>query len=200
MTGLEEALRRLVDDLRSLEADFALVGGLAISMRAEPRLTRDVDVAVSVPDDDAAEAVVSSLASVGYEPGALVEHELSGRLAAVRLAHRERPEIVVDLLFASSGIEPEIVAAADELEALPGLVIPVAQIGHLIATKLLARDDRRRPMDADDLRSLAEVAQGDDWETAREAVELIAARGYDRGRDIGAALSQLSPRSGQADN
>ena len=36
--------------------------------------------------------------------------------------------------------------------------MPVASTGHLIAMKLLARDDRRRPADYDDLRSLAEVA------------------------------------------
>ena len=66
--------------------------------------------------------------------------------------------IVVDLLFASSGIEPEIVAAAQPLEVVAELRVSVARTGHLIAMKLLARDDRHRPADADDLRALATVA------------------------------------------
>jgi hypothetical protein len=61
---------------------------------------------------------------------------------------------VTDLLFASSGIEPEIVAAAEELLVLPDLTQSVATVGHLLAMKLLARDDRHRPADADDLAAL----------------------------------------------
>jgi len=45
--------------------------------------------------------------------------------------------IIVDLLFASSGIEPEITAAAEVLTVARGLRMPVARTGHLIALKLL---------------------------------------------------------------
>ena len=42
----------LGDSLRELSevllADWALVGGLAVSTRVEPRLTRDIDIAVAV--------------------------------------------------------------------------------------------------------------------------------------------------------
>lgn len=51
--------------------------------------------------------------------------------------------MVVDVLFASSGIEPELVRAAEPIEVLPSLTVPVARTGHLIAVKLLARDDER---------------------------------------------------------
>jgi hypothetical protein len=37
------------------------VGGLAISVRSDPRLTRDADLAVSVADDQEAEALMRSL-------------------------------------------------------------------------------------------------------------------------------------------
>jgi hypothetical protein len=42
----EAALRRIVNDLRDLHREFALVGGLAPSARTEPRLTRGADLAV----------------------------------------------------------------------------------------------------------------------------------------------------------
>ncbi|MGH3680395.1 MAG: nucleotidyl transferase AbiEii/AbiGii toxin family protein [Natronosporangium sp.] len=195
LTGLESALRQLISDLRQDGVPFALVGGLAVSVRAEPRLTRDADVAVSVADDDQAEALVYRMVERGYRPDAVLEQYVAGRLATARLTHRDRPDVVVDLLFASCGIEPEIVGAAEQLEVLPNLVVPVATAGHLIAMKLLARDDRRRPADADDLRALAAIADDHDRCVAQEAVRLITERGFHRGRDLDAALSALRPDS-----
>lgn len=191
LTGLEPALRRLVSDLRGCDARFALVGALAVSVRAEPRLTRDTDVAVSVQDDEEAERLVRLLAQEHYRPEALVEHEVTGRLATVRLSHPLRPGVVADLLFASCGIEPEIVDHAEDLEVLPGLVVPVARIGHLMAMKLLARDDRQRPADADDLRVLTAIANEEEWALALDSATLITERGYHRGRDLQAALTAL---------
>lgn len=181
----------MVTDLRSIAAGFALVGGLAVSIRAEPRLTRDVDVAISVSDDEEAQAVVTALSAKEYRPETVIEHDISSRLAAVRLTHTRRPELIIDLLFASCGIEEEIVEEAEDIEVLPGLHAPVARTGHLLAMKLLARDDRKRPTDADDLRMLAAHASNDDWSTARSAVELIEARGYSRNRDLADALSEI---------
>lgn len=191
MTNLETGLRRLVDDLEREHLDFALVGGLAVSIRAEPRLTRDVDVVVSVKDDSEAEAAVLRMREAGYVPDVLIEHDVTGRLASARLTHPERPEIVLDMLFASCGIEPEIVDTAEVIEALPDLNVPVARTGHLIAMKLLARDDRERPNDHDDLRSLVAVATAEDVSLARRGVELINQRKYNRGRDLVEALDGL---------
>ena len=65
---------------------------------------------------------------------------------------------VVDLLFASSGIEAEIVSGAEMIEILPEFLIRVARTGHLIALKLLSRDDVERPQDIADLRALLRSA------------------------------------------
>lgn len=190
MTQFEAALRRIVADFEADDIRFALVGGLAVSVRAEPRLTRDADFAVSVENDEAAETVVRRLIARGYWPGQVLEHG-TGRLATVRMTDPHPPELAIDLIFASSGIEGEVVASAERLEVLPGLMIPVATTGHLMAMKLLARDDRLRPTDAGDLGALASVAEEGDWIESRAAVELILGRGYGRGRDLGAALAAL---------
>jgi len=86
----------------------------------------------------------------------------------------------VDLLFASSGLEPEIVAAASVIELIPGVRAPVASLGHLLATKVLARDDRRRPQDWDDIRALLAEAGPADVELARDALRTIDERGFGR--------------------
>ena len=104
---------------------------------------------------------------------AIVE-QAAGHLSTVRLIRRgDEAGLVTDLLFASSGVEPEIVEAADDVEVLPGWVLPVATIGHLIVMELLARDDRRRPNDVDDLRALATEATPADWEQALQAALLV---------------------------
>lgn len=58
-------------------------------------------------------------------------------------------------------------------------------------TKLLAQDDRRRPQDHDDLHRLIAVAPAVEIERAREAIRLIEARGFHRGRDLAMALNKL---------
>lgn len=194
MTGIEGVLRDLDRRLRGSGTGWALVGGFAVSARAEARFTRDVDLAVAVPDDAAAEAVVRALLVAGYRVAAMVEQDATGRLATARMLPpaAAADAAVADLLFASSGIESEIVAGAEQMEIVPGLVVPVARTGHLIALKLLARDDESRPMDAADLRALRSVADPAEWALARDGVRLISSRGYDRGRDLAAALRELT--------
>lgn len=193
MTSLESALRRLVGRLETARVGFAVVGGLAVSARTEPRFTRDADVCVSVPDDLQAQSIVRHLGDDGYIVRALVEQEETGRIATVRLGRSQSdPEdIVLDLLFASSGIEAEVVAGAERLELFDGLRIPVATVPALIALKLLARDDIRRPQDRVDLVVLLAVASASDREEARRLAALIAERGYARGRDLGAAFDHV---------
>ncbi|MCA1671420.1 MAG: nucleotidyl transferase AbiEii/AbiGii toxin family protein [Actinobacteria bacterium] len=190
MNSVEAALRQVTADLDRRRLGWALVGGFAVSARAEPRFTRDVDVAVAVIDDRAAEQNVHDLVAGGYRLLASVEQDAVGRLATVRLSP-VAGDVVVDVLFASSGIEPEIVRSAEAIEILPGLVVPVARTGHLIALKLLARDDESRPQDLADLRSLHEVATSEDVDLARSAIHLITERGYHRNRDLAAALTAL---------
>lgn len=190
MTALEDGLRGIVAELGQLSRSFAIVGGLAVSARAEPRLTRDIDLAVAVDNDADAETLCGRLISGGYDVIALVEQESTNRLATARLS-RQNTDVVVDLLFASSGIEAEIVANAEPIAIINELTLPVASVGHLIAMKLLARDDRHRPADADDLRALADISDPNDWDIARTAAELIETRGYARDRNLLKALTHL---------
>jgi hypothetical protein len=104
---------------------------------------------------------------------------------------REPASPVVDLLFASSGIEREIVADADTIELLRQLHVRVATTAHLIALKVLARDDVTRPQDVGDLRALLGGASAADLGRARAALGLIAQRGYHRGRDLDMELEAL---------
>ena len=108
------------------------------------------------------------------------------RLSGVRLA-RAGSDVVMDLLFASSRIEDEVVANATRPQVLPRLSAPVATIGHLIALKVLAG----RNQDLTGLGSLIPAAPAEDLGRARQAVRLIQARGFHRDQDVAADLDKL---------
>jgi hypothetical protein len=141
---------------------------------------------VAVAGDPEAEDVVHRLGGRGYRPVEVLEQDYVERLSGVRLEHGGS-DVVVDLLFASSGIEGEVVASATSLEVLPQLTAPVATTGHLIALKVLAG----RNQDLTDLEALIPGASATDLDVARNAVRLIQARGFNREQDVVADLDKL---------
>ena len=89
----------------------------------------------------------------------------------------EEEGLIADLLFASSGVEPEIVAAAERMMLMQGVAVPVVRSGHLFALKVLAG----RAKDLQDCQFLWRCMRPEDFEEARETLELIAERGFHRG-------------------
>jgi len=105
---------------------------------------------VAVPGDAEAEALIRRLRGEGYDVTALIEQDAAERLATVRLRPDADPGApVVDLLFASSGIESEIVRDAESVEVLPGLPEEIARAGEA-AEAIIARGYHRgRDLSAD---------------------------------------------------
>jgi hypothetical protein len=182
------ALVAIATALRTRRRSFAVVGGLAVSARCEPRFTRDVDIAVAVEDDADAEALVHELGLAGYRPVATVGHDVRKRLATVRLLSPEG--VVVDLLFASSGIEPELVARATDVELPATGLIPVAMAEDLLAMKVLSMRDTRL-QDRMDAQRLLEFVDGLDLNLVRSTLELITKRGFNREQDLDAKLNAV---------
>jgi hypothetical protein len=181
----EEALVDVTERLTRLGVSHALVGGLAISIRAEVRFTRDVDLAIAVDSDADVERITRGLAGEGFALVAVVEQDERKRIAIARL--RSPSGIVVDLLAASSGIEREIVGAARETPELPGVRVAMAE--HLLAMKVLSMRDARL-QDRIDARGLLSTGPIDVGEV-RRLLTLIEARGFARGQDLGAKLDTL---------
>jgi hypothetical protein len=110
--SVDAVLRQAASDLEAIGARWAVIGGLAVAFRAEPRFTKDVDLAVAVADDQEAEDVVNRLQVRGYALASLVEQDYVNRLATARLVRPQAgtSSAFVGLLFANSGIEDEIVS------------------------------------------------------------------------------------------
>ena len=193
MSVLGEALAVVASVLNEADRSWVVVGALAVSARTEPRFTRDIDVAVAVADDADAEAVVRRFTDRRFDVFSVVEQEATKRLATARLSGLARPgeaSVIVDLLFASSGIEPEVAQRAEVLSVLPGIEVPVARTGHLLALKVLARSESR-PQDASDIQALLKVLDVSERGLAFEAASLIVSRGFARGKDLPAELAAL---------
>lgn len=169
----------------------ALVGGIAVSIRARERFTKDIDFAVAVTSDAEAEALALTFQQAGYQLVQVFENTAKGLLATLRFTipgGRREPEL--DLMFASSGIEAEVVNDAERIEVLPGVVVPVALLPHLIAMKVLAESDVREH-DRADLQVLIAVATKRELELARRAIRLIEERGFARGKKLAEVLDAL---------
>jgi len=184
----ERALATIARELAERGRRYALVGGLAVSVRAEVRFTRDVDVAVVVTDDADAEQLVFELRQSGYSAVASVEHETQHRLSTVRLLGGDG--IKVDLLFASSGIEREIVDGATPVEIASAGFVPVASAEELVAMKVLSMTDLRL-QDRLDAQRLLQLVPDLNLVRIRADLQRIAERGFDRGQDLTSKLDSL---------
>jgi predicted nucleotidyltransferase len=190
---LRSALVQVAQDLRVLDCRWALVGGLAVAVRAEPRTTRDVDIAVAVRDDAEAEELIRKLVDLGYRVEAQLEQTAQRRLAAVRLLPPGAdPEggLLVDLSFAVSGIEREVVEGAEGVSVIEGLDAPVAATADLLALKVLA-ESPERVHDRHDARALIARLNPEEIAQTQRLLGLITQRGFARGKDLRAALDGL---------
>lgn len=155
-----------------------------MSFHTIERLTKDIDLVVAVSDDADAESLVHELVQLGYIVDELIEHDIKHRLATARLVSSGRPPMRIDLIFAFSGIESEVVETAEEGHAFSGINVHIATIPALIAMKTLAADWNRRPQDILDLQHLINKATVSEMETAHELLRLITERGYNRNKDL----------------
>lgn len=184
----EAVLGDVARRVRAHGVEFALVGGLAVSIRSEVRFTRDVDLAVAVASDREMEALIHHLAAGGYRSVASVEHEVQKRLATARL---ESPSgMLVDLLAASSGIEREVVTRATLVAIDDVGEIPVARAEDLVALKVRSMTELRL-QDRLDAINLVLTNPSLDVAGVRELLALITTRGFHRGQDLTRKLDEL---------
>jgi nucleotidyltransferase AbiEii toxin of type IV toxin-antitoxin system len=174
---LADSLKEIAQHLQAIGAPFAVVGGLAASARGEARFTRDIDLAVSVDDDPGAEQVLFELGQRGYRVITTVEHDAVGRLATARSL--DPHGVVCDLIFATSGIEREVVSSAQSIEIFPEFAVPTATVEALLAMKVLSAV-ATRPRDWGDIQAMVRENPGFDQALVLRLLGKIEARGYAR--------------------
>jgi len=195
--ALEALVDYMASGFRESGAAFAVVGGLAVGARIGPRFTRDVDFAVAVSSEEEAETILGYFIRYGFVTEAEIHHENTGRLHTMRMQSPPLPDAdpdegqpVADLIFATTGIEQEIVASATPAPVYPGLKLPTARIPHLIAMKTLSESDIRL-QDRIDLQNLIAAATDEDLQEVPPLLALIAERGFDRNKNLPAVFTHF---------
>ena len=188
---IQNVFQHVKDTLNTLQIPWALIGGLAVSVQTDPRFTEDIDISVFLGSDEEAERLIFALQKLGWSAKMILEQTYFEKdiIATVRFLTPKSEFVYVDLLFASSGIEKEIIEQAETIEIFENIKIPTAQIGHLLALKLLS-EDTERPKDTQDIKNLLRAASEKDINLAKESCLLISKRGFHRQKDLIHQLEQ----------
>jgi hypothetical protein len=159
------------------QVPHALIGGMAIAYRANPRATVDVDFIVAV-DGMKLGRVVGDLVAAGFAPN---EREILKQWTEDQLAVLRFGTIRIDWLKPVLPLYQHVVDNAEKLQAF-GRPLSVASVESLILCKLLAN----RSQDQADITALVRTHPGEinmeyiekEWGTVGEpdAPQLVALR------------------------
>lgn len=149
MTDLFDDFRDLLLELHRAGAEFAVVGGYAVSFYGHPRATKDLDVLIR-PDASNAARVVAALRRFGAPLPHLgvSERDFETPGTVVQLGV---PPIRIDLITQASGITFDEAMQDHGVLTIEGIDVPVIGRDALIRNKLAAG----RPQDLADVDALS---------------------------------------------
>jgi len=148
--NLKTETERVVDVLQRAGVDFAICGGIAVTIHGAPRFTRDIDLLIRAEDESRA---VVAVALAGFDlPADPMVFDASGPLERriLRVSKAEGSDLLtLDLIVASPGFED--VWSTRVLVEWEGRRVPVVSVDGLIKMKRVAG----RPQDLVDIENLS---------------------------------------------
>lgn len=159
---VEDAIRKTLGDtaafLSANKVPFALIGGIAASVRGEPRFTADIDFVIGIEVEGGLK-LLAALTGSDFAPIFPDAAEVVRTSFLLPMRHK-RTRVKVDLAIGLSGFERQVIDRAQQ-EQLGTLRIPVASAEDLLLMKVLAA----RPRDTEDARAIV-LKQGPalNWE------------------------------------
>lgn len=153
----QDLIARVARALESRGIPFMLIGGQAVLLHGEPRLTQDVDVTLGAgPDrlDDVLDAArETGLEPLPDDPAAFVQETF------VLPCEEPGTRLRVDFVFSTTAYEAEAIGRAVRVE-IAGEKVPFASAEDLILHKLFAG----RPRDLEDAAGVVRrKGAGLDW-------------------------------------
>ncbi len=139
----------LLSALNEAGAKYLVIGGYAVSLHAQPRATKDLDIFIKASPDNAM-AVYSALIKFGAPVAGLNEKDLIEKDAFFRMGC---PPTMIDILPNVVGIDfdsawsKRVMVSINESE---GITVPFISCEDLIASKLASG----RPQDLADVDAL----------------------------------------------
>ena len=104
--------------------------------------------------------------------------------------------VVCDLVFATPGVEAEVVETATMVDVFSELEVPTASPEALLAMKTLSATEQR-PRDLEDLRAILDANPGYEEATVLDLLTKVASRGCARGQNLVEKWAALRSRFGR---
>ncbi|PSQ88963.1 MAG: hypothetical protein BRD45_04750 [Bacteroidetes bacterium QS_8_64_10] len=143
----EKILTRIGATLEAADLDYMVIGGQAVLLYGEPRLTKDIDVTLGVGPEQVAE-VVDLVRQMNLKPLA-EDPESFVRETMVLPCQASDTEVQVDLVFSFSPYEQQAFERTQSVE-MSGTHVQFASPEDVIVHKIVAG----RPRDLEDVRSI----------------------------------------------
>jgi hypothetical protein len=140
LAPLVAALRALSSWFEAEKVPHAIIGGVAASLLATPRLTGDID-AVVLLDSQFWESFLSSGAAFGFQPRRADALDFARRSRVLLLRH-ESSGITADISFGALPFEQESIERAQLKDVGAGLSLRLASPEDLIVMKAVAHRGR----------------------------------------------------------
>ena len=175
---LARVLDRLAQLLREHDAEFAVIGGLALAAHGAARATIDLDLLVSGEDADRLHDILTAL---GYETLHRSEN-------VANYASKQPGDGRVDVLFVRRPRGRAILERARPLPVLHRDDLRVVDASDLIGLKVQSssNDPARRRIDVADIEQLLRLAPELDLQRVREYFRL-----FDRESELDALLAEI---------
>ncbi len=143
-------LKKVAGSLEEEHIEWMLIGGLAVGAWTTPRGTKDVDLALAVPDRGKLEAFMKA-ADLEATPAQLSGAASGGVIRAKRTIEGQ-PPLIVDLLCAGTDFEREALSRRQRTEVF-GTPVWIVSPDDLLLYKLIAG----RPQDMADVDRLIRI-------------------------------------------
>lgn len=161
-------IARVSRGLHSCEIPFMLIGGQAVLLHGEPRLTQDIDITLGVPPDRVLD-IVSVADSADLDPLPEDPQAFAGE-TFVLPCEETATGLRVDFIFSTTPYETLAIGRAVRV-VIEGADVPFAAADDLILHKLFAG----RPRDLEDAAGVVRRKGSEiDWDYVRKWAEEFA--------------------------
>lgn len=147
MNTREQAAWEMHLFFRELGINYTIIGGMAVQIWGEPRLTQDVDLTTAVPLDQPSSTFIQQV--LDRFPARLddaLAFAQRSRVILVRASNR----CPVDISLGLPGYEDEVIQRAVEVDLEPGKAVRICSAEDLIIHKTIAG----RPQDVRDVEGI----------------------------------------------
>jgi hypothetical protein len=167
LTAFTDLLRQLVAWCSAEKVKLAIVGGVAASLLARPRMTRDVDALIMLPEERWP-SFIETGAGFGFEPRRpdVVNFALESRVFLLRYAPGA---LELDLMIGQLAFEQEVVERT-RWDEVSGVRVPLVSPEDLIVMKALPRRER----DLSDIEAVLKAHPSLDRERIRKWTQIFA--------------------------